>query len=94
MASASAQTGTPVGTYSFAVTQLATAAAQQGAAVSAQPISASSDVSNVVLGSAGFADPITAGTFTINGQTITISTTDTLQSVFSQSPARRRITER
>jgi flagellar hook-associated protein 2 len=84
VASASAQTGTPLGTYSFAVSQLATAAVQQGATVSAQPISSTNDVSNVVLGSAGFADPITAGTFTVNGQTITIATTDTLQSVFNQ----------
>ncbi len=84
IASASAQTGTPLGTYSFAVSQLATAAVQQGATVTAQPISASDNVSNVVLGSAGFADPITAGTFTVNGQTITIATTDTLQSVFDQ----------
>jgi flagellar hook-associated protein 2 len=84
VASATAQTGTPLGTYSFSVSQLATAAAQQGSTVSAQPLSSSSDVSQVVLGSASFADPITAGTFTVNGQTITIASTDTLQSVFTQ----------
>jgi flagellar hook-associated protein 2 len=84
VAGATSQAGAPLGTYSFFVSQLGTAAAQQGSAVSAQPISSSDDVSNVVLGSAGFADPITGGTFTINGQTINISTSDTLQSDFNQ----------
>ena len=37
-----------------------------------------------ILSSAPFADPITAGTFTVNGQTITVAATDTLQSVFTQ----------
>ena len=36
------------------------------------------------LSSAGFATPVTAGTFTVNGKTITIATSDTLQSVFDQ----------
>jgi flagellar hook-associated protein 2 len=84
VASATAQAGTPLGTYTFSVSQLATAAAQQGATVTAQPISSSDDVSNVDLDTAGFADPITAGTFSVNGQTITIASTDTLQSVFNQ----------
>ena len=36
------------------------------------------------LANAGFANPVTAGTFTVNGKAITISTSDTLQSVFDQ----------
>jgi flagellar hook-associated protein 2 len=84
VATATAQMGTPLGTYTFSVSQLATAAAQDGSAISAAPISSSDDVSGVDLDTAGFADPITAGTFTVNGQTITIATTDTLQSVFDQ----------
>ena len=81
VASATTQSGTPVGTYTFSVSQLATAAAQNGAAISAQPLSSTADVSNVQLASAAFAVPITSGTFTVNGQTITVSASDTLQSV-------------
>jgi flagellar hook-associated protein 2 len=84
VASATAATGTPVGTYSFTVSKLATDAVQQGATVSAQPISSTDDLSGVTLSDAALADPITAGTFTVNGQTITISASDTLQSVLSQ----------
>jgi flagellar hook-associated protein 2 len=84
VATAATQAGTPVGTYSFSVSQLATAAAQIGSTISAQPISATDDVSNVDLDSSTFADPITAGTFTVNGQTITVAATDSLQSVFTQ----------
>ncbi len=84
VASATTGASTPPGTYSFSVTQLASAGVQTGSTISAQPISSSSDVSAVDLSSSSFADPITAGTFTINGQTITVATTDTLQSVFNQ----------
>jgi flagellar hook-associated protein 2 len=84
VATATAQSGTPVGTYAFSVSQLAVAAAQDGSAVSAQPISATDNVSSVELNDPAFADPITAGTFTINGQAITLAATDTLQSVFDQ----------
>jgi len=84
VATASTQSGTPEGTYAFAVSQLATAAAQNGSAVAAQPLSATADVSNVDLNSTAFADPITAGSFTVNGQKITVATTDTLQSVFAR----------
>jgi len=84
VATASTQSGTPVGNYSFAVSQLARAAVQQGSAVAAQPLSTTTDVSNVDLNSTAFADPITGGTFTIDGQKITVAATDTLQSVFTQ----------
>jgi len=84
VATATSQSGTPLGTYTFAVSQLATATVQNGSTVSAQPISSTSDVSNVDLDSTAFADPITAGTFTVNGQTITVAASDSLQSVFTQ----------
>jgi flagellar hook-associated protein 2 len=84
VATATAQSGTPLGTYTFAVSQMATAAAQNGSTVSAQPISATTNVANVDLDSTSFADPITAGTFTVDGQTITVAATDSLQSVFTQ----------
>jgi flagellar hook-associated protein 2 len=83
LATATAAQGTAPGTYSFDVTQLATAAALQS---SPQPtaLNATNDVSNLTLSSAPFATPVTAGTFTVNGQQITIATSDTLQYVFDQ----------
>ncbi len=82
--SATAEEGAALGSYTFSVSHLATAASITGTQVSAQPISSSNDVSTLQLNSSAFATPITAGTFTVNGQTITISDTDTLQSVFDQ----------
>jgi flagellar hook-associated protein 2 len=84
VASATAAAGTPLGTYTFDFTSLASDASWLGAAAAVNPISATSDVSGVTIGSAGFATPVTAGTFTVNGQQITIATTDTLQSVLGQ----------
>lgn len=45
-------------------------------------MSATNDVSGLVLGDAAFATAISAGTITVNGKQITIATTDTLQTVF------------
>ncbi len=84
VASATVQSGTPLGTYAFSVSQLATAAVQDGSQVSAQPLSPSGDPNDVVLSDSSFADPISAGTFTVDGQTITVAATDTLQTVFDQ----------
>jgi len=83
VASATAASGTSVGNYTFAVTHLATSSVQVGATASAK-LSPTNDVSSLVLSGAGFANPVTAGTFTVNGQTITIATSNTLQSVFNQ----------
>ncbi len=84
VASATAAEGTPLGTFSFDVTQMASDAAQVGSRIAAKPLNSTNNVSSLVVGTAGFATPVTAGTFTVNGQAITISTTDTLQSVFDQ----------
>lgn len=81
VASATAATGTPLGNYTFDVTQLATDSVQVGAAASGT-LSPTDDVSSLVLSDAGFATPVTAGTFTVNGQTINVTTGETLQSVF------------
>jgi len=83
-AKATASTGAPLGSYTFNFTQLATAAAQQGAVNAGRALSATNDVSGLVLSDAGFATGITGGTFTVNGQSVTISTTDTLQAVFDR----------
>jgi flagellar hook-associated protein 2 len=84
MATVSSTGASPLGTFTLDVTQLATAAKQKGATNIASAIAATSDVSGVVLGSAGFATDITAGTFTVNGKQIIIANTDSLQSVFDQ----------
>ena len=84
VASATAASGTPLGVYNFDISQLATEASWLGAHATVNPLSATNDVSGVTLGTAGFASPVTAGTFTVNGKQITIATTDTLQSVLGQ----------
>ena len=76
--SASADTSAVLGTYQFSVTQLATATRRIG----------TSDVGGV-MGTTGtvitnlrLATDITEGTFSVNGQEITVAATDTLQDVF------------
>ena len=81
-ATATSATGSAPGVYSFAITQLAKAAVQQGTTNVAAPLSATSDVSSVVVATAGLSTPITAGTFSVNGQQVTVASTDTLQAVF------------
>jgi flagellar hook-associated protein 2 len=83
-ATASAAAGTTPGTYTFAFSQLATAAKQVGAANIGARLSASSDVSGVVLSSAPLATAVTAGTFTVNGAVVTVETSDSLQDVFTK----------
>jgi flagellar hook-associated protein 2 len=84
IATASVADGAALGTYSFNVTQLATAARQRGANNAGAALSTSSDVSGVVLGNAGFTTAITAGKFTVNGKQVDVATTDTLQEVFDK----------
>jgi flagellar hook-associated protein 2 len=84
VASATTAAGVPLGSYFFGITQLATAAVKQGTANVGSPLSATNDVSGVVLGSAAFATPVTAGTFTVNGKQVTLATSDTLQAVFDK----------
>ena len=82
-ATVSAADGTNIGTYSFNISQLATAAQINGASGINAPLSADGDLNNVTIGTAGFSTAVTAGTFTINGKQITVATTDTLQDVFN-----------
>lgn len=84
VASATAATGTPLGTYTFDISKLATDSSWQGVTAAASPLSATDDLSGVTVADAGFATPVTAGTFTVNGAQITIAGTDTLQSVLDQ----------
>src|SRR5882724_1044947 len=84
VATATAADSAALGSYTFNITQLATSAVQQGTLNGGKPLSATNDVSGLVLGNAGLASAISAGNFTVNGKSITIATTDTLQSVFTQ----------
>lgn len=82
IATSTASAGTALGSYSFNITQLATAAKQFGTAGIGSSLSATNDVSGLVLGDAAFSTAVTAGTITVNGKQITIATTDTMQNVF------------
>jgi flagellar hook-associated protein 2 len=84
VATATADDTAALGTYTFNITQMGSAAVQQGTTDGGKALSATSDVSGLVLSSAGLTNPVTAGTFTVDGKTITIATSDTLQSVFDQ----------
>ncbi len=74
--------GAAIGSYKFAVQQLASQAKVQGALDVGQGLSATSDVSGLTLASLHAATPVTAGTFTVNGQQVTVALTDSLQNVF------------
>lgn len=82
IATVSAAAGAALGTYKINISQLATAAVQLGSTNIGGSLSATSDVSGVVLEDASFSRAITAGTFTVNGKQVTISADDTLQEVF------------
>src|SRR5437667_673591 len=82
LATASATAAAALGNYAFHIIQRATAAIRQGAGNISGPLSATTDVSGVVLNSASFSTGVKAGTITANGQQITIETTATLQGVF------------
>jgi len=82
VASATAGNNTALGTYALDVAHLATNSVQVGTTAAA-PLSSTDDVSNVTLSSAGFATPVTAGTFTVNGQSVTVTTGESLQDVFT-----------
>ena len=90
LASATAAAGTAVGTYSFNVSQLASAAVWKGTPQASGPLSSldisseSADTSGLTLSAAPFTQAVTAGTFTVNGKQITIAASDTLKSVFDQ----------
>lgn len=86
-ASASATPDTALGAYDFTFTQLATAAVRRGAANAGANLNATNNVSGLTLGTAAFATPITAGTFTVNNQQVTIATTDSLQDAFDKISA-------
>ncbi|MDD2763126.1 MAG: flagellar filament capping protein FliD [Opitutaceae bacterium] len=80
----SAATGTATGTYAITVSQLATAARLTGAGNITAGLSSTDDVTGLTLASLPTATAVTAGTFTVNGQQVTIALTDSLQDVFAK----------
>lgn len=84
IATSTAGAGTALGSYGFSFTQLATASKLTGAANAGAGLSPTNDVSALVLSSAGFTTPVSAGNFTVDGKSVTIATTDTLQQVFDK----------
>ncbi len=75
--------GTATGSFAINVTQLATKARRDGASDITGGISAINDVSGVTLATMRTAGVVTAGKFTVNGQQVTIATTDSLDDVFT-----------
>ncbi|OYU98322.1 MAG: hypothetical protein CFE26_27795, partial [Verrucomicrobiales bacterium VVV1] len=78
----SSASGTPVGSYAIAVSRLATKARQLGVADVGAKLATTSNVSGLTLANLNIANAVTAGTFTINGAQVTVSTTQSLQDVF------------
>jgi flagellar hook-associated protein 2 len=84
VASATTGTKTSTGSFTFNISQLATAAQINGAGNISQILAPGGDTSSVTIGTAGFATPVTAGTFTVDGAQVTIAATDSLQDVFDK----------
>jgi flagellar hook-associated protein 2 len=83
VASASATSGATLGQFSFNISQLATAAQMNGTTMVSQVLDPGGDPSTLTIGAAGFATPVTAGNFTVDGAQVAIATTDSLQTVFN-----------
>jgi flagellar hook-associated protein 2 len=81
--SVTAAAGTPTGSYQISVSQLATATRREGATDITGGLNATDDVSGLTIGTLRTAVAVTAGTFSVNGQKITVATTDSLEDVFA-----------
>ena len=80
------------GSYQIAVTQLATKAQRVGASNAGSALSTSSDVSGLTIGTLAIGTTIKAGDFTVNGEKITVATTDSLADVFAQIQTKTGVT--
>lgn len=87
IATATAATSSAVGSYKFKINSLATSSIVAGTENSGSSLSATDDVSSLVLSSTPFITPVTAGTFTVNGKKVEVATSDTLQQVFDKISA-------
>ncbi len=80
--SASSGAHTLTGSYSFVISGLATSTDQTDTLNVGSAISPTSDVSGVTLATMNVSSAITAGTFSVNGQSVTVDTADSLQDLF------------
>ena len=80
------------GSYQIQVMQLATKAQRVGSNDAGSALSTSSDVSGVTIGTMPIGTAIKAGDFTVNGQKITVATTDSLADVFHQIQTKTGVT--
>ena len=90
IATATTASGAALGSFTFNISQLATAAKLNGQSNINQKLVPTGNPADVTIGTAGFGTPVTAGTFTVNGAQITIASTDTLQNVFDNIAARHQ----
>jgi len=79
-----ADSGTLTGEYKFEVVSMATATKLAGSSDVGSSIAASSDVSGTTLSTLNLSTKISEGTFTVNGEQVTIATSDSLQDVFDK----------
>jgi len=79
---AASTAGAELGSYKFAISELATASKLSGATDLGAGLSETADVSGLTLATLATATAPTAGTFTVNGRQVSVATTDSLQDVF------------
>jgi len=80
----SASSGAEAGNYTFNILQLATTTRRTGGGDVGQGIATTNDVSGVTLATLPTSSAVTAGNFTVNGQTVAVALTDSLQDVFAK----------
>ncbi len=81
---ASASDSTAVGSYNFNVTQLATASRFNGASNIGRAIAPDGDLTGLTMATLHTANAVTAGTFTVNGKTVTIAASDSFSDVLAR----------
>jgi len=80
----SASSGAEAGNFTFNMLQLATTTRRAGGVDVGLGIATTSDVSGVTLATLPTSSAVTAGNFTVNGQTVAVALTDSLQDVFAK----------
>lgn len=81
--SPSAATATATGSYTVAVSNLATAARLAGGGDIGAGLSNSSSVAGLTIATLPTATAVSAGTFTVNGKQVNVALTDSLEDVFT-----------
>jgi flagellar hook-associated protein 2 len=78
---AAAASGTSLGNYTIAVSNLATPSSLDGTSDIGTSLSPTSDVSGITLSTMSTSTAVTAGTFTVDGKQVNVALTDSLQQV-------------